>query len=186
MNQTGSRPVSANDDDTSHGTVITSHGTVSFDDFTDDDMMNSFDDENTFNPDMTYRFFIAFHVGDDEDLELRGPERVVVKSFTIAMTSDTFERLIYLDDHTNGAWTDMWRWSAWKIGQLGDCTAPALGVFGFDSHEIETEAEQDRVMNAWKHFMQRHGYPTGPIETATHTPDDFEKMGDNPFSGHQG
>ena len=140
--------------------------------------------QESFNSDMTYRFFVAFHMGDDEEQDLSGPERVVVKSFTIAITSDTFDRLAYLDDHTKGAWTDMWRWSAWKFGQLGENSAPALGMFGFDSNEIETEAEQDRVMHAWKNFLQRHGYPTGPIETSNYTPSEFEKIGDNPFASH--
>ena len=178
----------ANDDAPLSVTVTTPRGTVTFDDFSDEDMMDSFDDPNAFDPDRTYRFFIAFHTGDDDDLELRGPERVVVKSFTIDLTADSFEHLSYLDDHTDpeGAWTRMWRATAHRFGQLGDCTAPALGVFGFDTHEIDDDLQQTRLMRVWKWFLRHQGYASGPIETTVHTPDVYDRMGDDPFRNQQG
>ena len=188
MAQTGSRPASANDNSPTPVTVTTPRGSVTFDDFSDDDMMGSFDDPNAFDPDRTYRFFIAFHTGDDDDIELRGPERVVVKSFMIDLTADSFEHLSYLDDHTDpeGAWTRMWRATAHRYGQLGDCTAPALGVFGFDTHEIDDDLQQTRLMRVWKWFLRHQGYASGPIETTVHTPDVYDRMGDDPFHGPQG
>ncbi len=150
-------------------------------------MINSFNNPNAFNSTMTYRFFIAFHTGDNEDLKLCGPERVVLKSFTIDVTSENFEKLSYLDDHDNhkGAWTKMWRATAHKFGQMGDCTAPALGVFGFDTHEIDNKLQMARLIRVWKWFLRHHGYQSGLIETRIHTPSAFEQLGDNPFRGQE-
>ncbi|WP_298841952.1 hypothetical protein [uncultured Salinicola sp.] len=180
MDQRISGPTEANDDAPLHVTVTTPRGSITIDDFTDDDMMDSFGDPNAFDPDKTYRFHIAFHTGDDDDIDLRGLERVVLKSFNIALTAEGYERLAYLDDH-EGVWTRMWGATAHKFGQLGDCSAPALGVFGFDTQEIDDELQQDRLMRVWKWFLRHHGYATGPIETAVLTPEAFEQTGDNPF-----
>ena len=138
--------------------------------------------EDRFNPDMTYRFVIFFNVGDDDALDEFGPERVVVKSFTIGVTGEDFARLVYLDDHTDGAWTGFWRKTAWKFGQLGLCTDPAIGLFGFDTSEIDTDLQLDRLMRVWKWFHRRHGYATGPIETMTLTPEQYEERGEDIFS----
>lgn len=81
--------------------------------------------EDRFNPNLTYRFVIFFSMGDNDAVDELGPERVVVKSFTIGMTEEHFSRLIYLDDHTDGAWTRFWQKTAWKFGQLGECTDPS-------------------------------------------------------------
>lgn len=131
--------------------------------------------EAPFNPDMTYRFVISFYVGDDDDQEACGPARIIVKHFTIVLTAENYERCLYLDDHTDNAWTSLWRATAWKFGQLGLCTAPALGLFGFDTQEIDEPLEQDRIMRVWRWFHRHHGFETGPVETIVHTPDGYDE-----------
>lgn len=139
--------------------------------------------EDRFNPNLTYRFVIFFSMGDNDAVDELGPERVVVKSFTIGMTEEHFSRLIYLDDHTDGAWTRFWQKTAWKFGQLGECTDPAIGLFGFDTSEIDTDLQQNRLMRVWKWLHRRHGYMTGPIETMTLTPEEHEERGEDVFAG---
>jgi hypothetical protein len=135
----------------------------------------------TFNHELTYRFAISFHVGDDDDQDECGPERTIVKHFTIGLTPENYERLVYMDDHADVAWTNMWRATAWKFGQLGLCTAPSLGIFGFDTQEIDEPLEQDRIMRIWRWFHRHHGFETGPVETVTYTPDEYDALGDDLF-----
>lgn len=135
-----------------------------------------------FDPDMTYRFYVVFLVGDDDDVEEQGPERVIVKSFTIAVTADDFERLVFLDDYTEGAWDGFWRKTRWKFGQMGLCTNPSEGLFGFDTNEIDEPLQQDRLMRTWRWFLRRHGYTTGPIETMNLTLEEYDASDDNPFT----
>lgn len=135
-----------------------------------------------FNPDLIYRFHIMFFVGDDDDVEEVGPERVIVKSFTIAVTAENFERLVYADDYTDFGWDRFWRKTRWKFGQMGLCTAPSRGLFGFDTVEIDEPLEQDRVMRVWRWYIRHLGYETGPIETMTLTREEFDATDENPFA----
>ena len=131
--------------------------------------------EDTFDPDMTYRFVVFFNVGDNDAVDEVGPEQIIVKSFPINVTANDYDRLVYIDDHTNGAWTRLWQTAAWEFGQLGNCTDPSIGIFGFDTDEIDGQDQMDRLMQVWKDFHDTQGYETGSIETMILTPEEYQE-----------
>lgn len=112
-----------------------------------------------FDPAKIYRFFICFHDGEEEDAHSE------IRHFAILLTPENHDRYLTLDDHTDGAWTNHWRRTAWKYGQLGLCTNDPQGIFGFDTNEIDRPRKRAAIMRSWQRFHERHGFAVGEVET---------------------
>lgn len=121
-----------------------------------------------FDPNVTYRFLIAFFGENDEE-----EGYVEVRHFTVDLDEKSFERLSWLDEYEDCAWTEKWRNMAHTYGQLGNCTDPESGEFGFDSNEYWEKDNRTKVMQEWHNFLTSHGFVCGQIESCEYEIEDY-------------
>lgn len=141
--------------------------------------MVDFSDIPAFDPDREYRFSTHFFRGDDE---------VVVRTFRHLLDQSSYDALaafltidddIPLYDNPTFAFQEEIEGEFDDIG-VGDSGVPEefmrfeVQLGGFDEPWL-SENQQIDMMERWRGFFEKHGFPCGPLEVETLSMQDYDR-----------